>query len=152
MSYFFVLRWWLPTFKRGCDAFGMGVDSGPFSLTFFATTLEGISLSTTVTVDSFLTLKSYNLDGLQNVTEVNWFQGDGGPQSPTHQFTNLAVDSFDQPSVPEPTTLSLLGMLSLKLGRSIRWDADMQKIIEDDEANRMLKREYRAPWTYPVVG
>ena len=52
----------------------------------------------------------------------------------------------------QATTLSLLGMLSLKLGRSIRWDGDAQRIIEDDEANRMLKREYRAPWTYPVVG
>ncbi|WP_442510362.1 Gfo/Idh/MocA family protein [Novipirellula sp. SH528] len=52
----------------------------------------------------------------------------------------------------QATTLSLLGMLSLKLGRSVRWDGDAQRIIGDDEANGLLKRKYRAPWTYPEIG
>lgn len=52
----------------------------------------------------------------------------------------------------QATTLSLLGMLSLKLGRSVRWDGDAERIIGDDEANGLLKREYRAPWTYPEIG
>ena len=52
----------------------------------------------------------------------------------------------------QATTLSLLGMLSLKLGRSVRWDGDAGRIIGDDEANSLLVREYRAPWTYPVIG
>jgi len=52
----------------------------------------------------------------------------------------------------QATTLSLLGMLSLKLGRSVSWDGDAGRILNDPEANRLLKREYRAPWTYPVVG
>ena len=47
------------------------------------------------------------------------------------------------------TTLSLLGMLSLKLGRSVEWDGEKERIVGDDEANSMLKREYRAPWKYP---
>jgi predicted dehydrogenase len=47
------------------------------------------------------------------------------------------------------TTLSLLGMLSYKLGRSIEWDGDRERAINDDEANRLLGREYRAPWEYP---
>lgn len=51
----------------------------------------------------------------------------------------------------QATTLSLLGMLSLKLGRSVRWDSDTEKIIGDDEANQMLRRKYRAPWTYPEI-
>ena len=49
------------------------------------------------------------------------------------------------------TTLSLLGMLSLKIGRSIRWDGDRERIIGDVEATRLLSREYREPWKYPQI-
>jgi predicted dehydrogenase len=49
------------------------------------------------------------------------------------------------------TTMSLLGMLSLKLGRSIRWDGDREECPGDDAANALLQREYRAPWVYPRV-
>ena len=45
------------------------------------------------------------------------------------------------------TNMSLLGMLSLKLGRSVQWDGE--KIVGDVEANRLLSRPYRAPWAYP---
>ena len=47
------------------------------------------------------------------------------------------------------TNMSLLGMLSLKLGRSIQWDGEHEQIIGDDEANKLLRREYRSPWRYP---
>ena len=49
------------------------------------------------------------------------------------------------------TNMSLLGMLSLKLGRSVRWDGENQVIVGDPEANKLLRREYRAPWEYPEV-
>jgi hypothetical protein len=45
--------------------------------------------------------------------------------------------------------MSLLAMLSLKLGRSIAWDGEKQVIVGDDAANRLLRREYRSPWAYP---
>ena len=48
------------------------------------------------------------------------------------------------------TNLSLLGMLSLKLGRSIEWDGEKERVVGDDEANAHLKRDFRAPWIYPV--
>jgi hypothetical protein len=51
----------------------------------------------------------------------------------------------------QATNLSLLGMLSYKLGRSVQWDGDREQIIGDDEANRLLRRQYRTPWTYPTV-
>ncbi len=47
------------------------------------------------------------------------------------------------------TNMSLLGMLSLKLGRSVRWDGQKEVILNDPEANKLLKREYRDPWKYP---
>lgn len=48
------------------------------------------------------------------------------------------------------TTMSLLGMLSLKLGRSVRWDAEKEQIVGDAEANALLARPYRSPWVYPA--
>ncbi len=47
------------------------------------------------------------------------------------------------------TNMSLLGMLSYNLGRSIRWDGANEKIIGDEDANKLLRREYRGPWKYP---
>ena len=48
------------------------------------------------------------------------------------------------------TNMSLLGMLSLKLGRSLQWDGDKELIIGDEQANKLLSREYRKPWEYPT--
>jgi myo-inositol 2-dehydrogenase / D-chiro-inositol 1-dehydrogenase len=39
-----------------------------------------------------------------------------------------------------------LGNISMRLGRSIRWDAVSEQAIGDPEANHMLSRPYRAPW------
>jgi len=47
------------------------------------------------------------------------------------------------------TNMSLLGMLSLKLGRSVQWDGDKEQIVGDAQANELLSRPYRAPWKYP---
>jgi hypothetical protein len=45
--------------------------------------------------------------------------------------------------------MSLLGMLSLKLGRSVQWDGQREVIVGDEAANQLLRREYRPPWKYP---
>ena len=41
--------------------------------------------------------------------------------------------------------------LSLKIGRSVQWDHDNLKCLGDEEATKLLKREYRAPFVYPEV-
>ena len=40
-------------------------------------------------------------------------------------------------------------MLSLKVGRSLEWDGVKERIIGDDAANKLLRREYRKGWEYP---
>jgi hypothetical protein len=45
--------------------------------------------------------------------------------------------------------MALLGMLSLKLGRSVEWDGAKERIVGDPEANKLLQRAYRRPWEYP---
>lgn len=69
------------------------------------------------------------------------------------------VDSIESDRLPQcdieighrSTTMSLLGMLSLKLGRSVQWDGEAERVINDDEANALLRRDYRGPWVYPEV-
>lgn len=77
------------------------------------------------------------------------------PPSPGHEREWLdCVKSRRQPScnpnyhvrVDVPIQLSLL---SLKLGRSIRFDPASERIVGDSEAARLAVPEYRAPWKFP---
>ncbi|MCU0715691.1 MAG: Gfo/Idh/MocA family oxidoreductase [Pirellula sp.] len=47
------------------------------------------------------------------------------------------------------TAACILANMSLELGRSLAWDSSAGKVIGDDEANKMLRRTYRAPWVHP---
>jgi predicted dehydrogenase len=49
------------------------------------------------------------------------------------------------------TNMSLLGMLSMKLGRSVAWDGEKEVCVGDPDANKLLRREYRKPWVYPEM-
>ncbi len=48
------------------------------------------------------------------------------------------------------TNMSLLGMLSWKLGRSVEWNGEKGLIEHDQEANSVLSRAYRGEWQYPT--
>lgn len=49
------------------------------------------------------------------------------------------------------TTACILANLSMQLGgRTLRWDHEAGKVIDDDEANALLARPYRAPWIHPT--
>ena len=56
----------------------------------------------------------------------------------------------DIESAHRSSCLPLLGMISYKAGRSIQWDAEKELIIGDEEASKLMGREYRKPWAYPV--
>jgi hypothetical protein len=49
------------------------------------------------------------------------------------------------------TVLSLLGMVSWRLGRSVEWDAQRESVVGDPAAVQLMSRPYRAPWVYPAV-
>jgi predicted dehydrogenase len=48
-------------------------------------------------------------------------------------------------------TVCHLGNLSIRLGRTLKWDPAKEEIVEDAEAAKMLSRPYRAPWKLPEV-
>ena len=77
------------------------------------------------------------------------------PPSPGHEREWLdCIKSRQQPSVnvdyhvrvDVPIVLSLL---SLKLGRTIRFDPKKEWIVGDSEASKLAVPKYRAPWKFP---
>lgn len=44
----------------------------------------------------------------------------------------------------------ILANVSMELGRGLEWDAAAGHIVDDDEANRKLKRDYRGDWVHPT--
>lgn len=43
----------------------------------------------------------------------------------------------------------ILANLAMKLGRTLTWDPEKHQVVGDEEANRLLRRPYRAPWVHP---
>jgi len=67
------------------------------------------------------------------------------------------VKSRQEPIAPlesahRVSTVCHLANISLRLDRSLRWDADREEIVGDAEAARMLTRPYRAPWDRELSG
>jgi predicted dehydrogenase len=44
-----------------------------------------------------------------------------------------------------------LGNIALKTGRKVYWDAEKGRFKEDQEADEMIRANYRAPWKLPAV-
>ncbi len=47
------------------------------------------------------------------------------------------------------TSSCILANVAMKTGRTLAWDAAKQRVVNDDEANRLLSRAYRQPWVHP---
>ena len=47
------------------------------------------------------------------------------------------------------TASCVLANISQQLGRSLTWDAARQQVVNDTEANKLLRRPYRAPYIHP---
>jgi hypothetical protein len=78
------------------------------------------------------------------------------PRSPGHHVNFLQCVKTRQltesnlPYVVNMTTPMFFGRISLTVGRPLKWDEAKKQFIGDDEANRLLGRVYREPWTLPA--
>jgi predicted dehydrogenase len=45
----------------------------------------------------------------------------------------------------------IMANVAMQLGRTLTWDAEKGRVVGDDEANRLLRRPYRAPWVHPEM-
>jgi predicted dehydrogenase len=74
------------------------------------------------------------------------------PNSRNHQGNFLESVKSRQPALTPVETAhhsavpGHLGLIAMKVGRKIRWDAKNEVIVGDAEASKLLTREYRAPW------
>lgn len=74
------------------------------------------------------------------------------PHSPGHQAQFLeCVRSRRETLTPAAVALrsatpGYLGVISMRLGRPVRWDPVKQEIVGDVEAARLLERPMRSPW------
>jgi predicted dehydrogenase len=62
------------------------------------------------------------------------------------------VKSRQEPAAPvevghRSATVCHLGNVAVRLGKDLKWDPQAERFIDDDEANRMLTRPMRAPWS-----
>lgn len=46
-------------------------------------------------------------------------------------------------------TACILANIASKLGRTLVWDPEKGRVVDDAEANRLLRRPYRQPWVHP---
>lgn len=77
------------------------------------------------------------------------------PPSPGHEREWLdCIQSRQEPSCGvhyshKISTANMLANLAMKVGRALRFDPATESILDDAEAARRAKPEYRAPWKFP---
>ncbi len=98
------------------------------------------------------TTEPWELEREPGIGRTQFRQGQRSDQHYSHVRNFLdCVKSREKPASDvetghRSTSVAHLGNISLHTGRKIHWDADEEKIVEDAEANALLRREYRAPW------
>ncbi len=80
----------------------------------------------------------------------------GGPDPRPAHIRNFLECVKSRQETVEPleaghhvSTVAHLGNLALRAGRKIDWDHAREQVVGDEEANRMVRAEYRAPWRLP---
>ena len=64
---------------------------------------------------------------------------------------NNTLPTSDIESGHLATTMSQLAMISLKQGRSLKWDGVNETILNDSDSQKLLFKNYRGPWEFPKV-
>ncbi len=108
--------------------------------------------------DGWVFVKEEHLGGTVDANPKELLKKEIGPDevhlpvSNHHQQNFLdCVKTRSQPVAPidvavRSDTLCQLSNIATRLGRKLRWDPDKEIFINDDQANRLLKRPMRSPW------
>lgn len=90
----------------------------------------------------------------KSLLEIKLGEKDVRLQASANHYQNFvdAVKSRQQPvsNLPDAVRSDILSHLcniAVRLGRKITWDPKQKTIVGDSEAIKMMKRQYRAPWT-----
>jgi predicted dehydrogenase len=81
----------------------------------------------------------------------------GGDPRPAHVRNFLDCVKSRQPTVENLavgqhiSTVAHLGNLSLRTGRRLVWDHEKERVVNDADANRLVRASYRKPWVLPYL-
>jgi len=82
-------------------------------------------------------------NGVHFVDIAQWGIGDEVRPMEVHTSSvEIPTDGL----VDDATTTCNLAEISARLGRRVKWDAQGERFVDDDEANRLLSRAMRSPW------
>ncbi len=108
--------------------------------------------------DGYMTIKGYNeYETFLSVGRGKYEPGPARSEGGNHlaNFIN-AVRAHDKSLLNGPVEtahlssgLAHLGNISYRLERQLEFDPSQERFKNDDEANAMLKRNYRAPFVVP---
>ena len=98
-----------------------------------------------------------------DASNVDWFREIPADQykvklyrSDNHQKNFLDCVKSRKPTITPVETAhhsaipGHLGLIAMRTGHKIKWDSEKQVIVGDDEASKMLSREYRSPYKLAV--
>ena len=91
--------------------------------------------------------------GPDRIPNPNVIHGEGSSQHYPHVLNFLdcvrlrQTPHSDVATMHRSTSVGLLGVISVKLGRKLTWDAEREQFPDDPEANKLLNKEYRKPWS-----
>jgi len=86
------------------------------------------------------------LDSVIGPNEIHLYKSDNH----TGNFIDCVI-SRNEPVAPIETahrsiTIGHLGNIAMRLERDLKWNPDIERFVNDDQANRMLSRTMRSPW------
>jgi predicted dehydrogenase len=138
-----------PKYPWGATLYG---DKGTLKLSVFSYDFIPAGGGTPVHRDVTYEFDKYPEDRTEKDLETHV-----APAVRQHMLNFLAaVDARNKPvsDIEEgyiSTASCILANNALALGRTLAWDAVQQEVKDDQEANRMLTRAYRAPWVHPAL-
>ena len=88
------------------------------------------------------------LDSVIGPNEIHLYTCRGGEQRNFLDCVKSRKDCYFPPEIGQRCfTIAHVGNISMLLGRRLRWNPEKERFINDEQANRMLSRAMRSPWS-----
>ncbi len=87
------------------------------------------------------------LDSVIGPDEIHLYTCVGGEQRNFLDCVKSRQACYFPPEIGQRCfTIAHIGNIAMLLGRKLRWNPETERFVNDDEANRMLRRAARSPW------